>query len=409
MKKYPGVFEDKDGTYYIQPRVKDVFGNTKKTTIRGFKKAKEAFDAKLDLQDGRSNNKVNINNGIKECGKQYITYERVFMENLDFKLAKGKIGKSTYNTNLRRNKSHILPVIGHMNIFDITTETYKQLQLELKNSKNTDLSVGTINGLHSDTVSTLKYATLFYGLQYNVAMMVGPIYEDRDNINGFVTLEDMTKIGKAEALNTDEWERMVRILENRISNETNPNKKIQNIKDMLFYICEFILMMRVGEVQGLSYENIIYDKNVIFLNKAYSKDAKEITPLKNRTARFVYPTQSVLELFKLCEKEDSKYIGFDRKQLIFGYTGHFSRTTILRRLKLLQEEANIDKNLTNHKLRHGIISNMLYENVDSTIVAEVAGHNKEMTMNVYNQSVNKAKEDLLEKLDKLYVPKIDKN
>lgn len=409
-KRYPGVFLDKDGTYYIQPRIKDIFGNTKKTTIRGFKSAKEADDVKKNLQNSNNNSKntrieIDTKNGTKLYRNQYISFEKAFIENLDFKLAKGKIGKSTYNTDLRRSKTHIFPIIGKMNIFDITTETYKQLQMKLKAKK---LSVGTINQLHSDTVSALKYATLFYGLKYNVAMMVGPVYEDRDNINGFVTLDDMNKIGKSEALSSDEWERMIRILEKRISDAIDAETKLLRTKDMLFYICEFILMMRIGEVQALSYDSILYERNIIFLNKAYSKDAKEVTPLKNRIARFVYPTKSILELFKYCEEEDSKYRDFDKKKLIFGYTGHFSRTTVLRNLKSLQTEANIDKNLTNHKLRHGIISNMLYENVDSTIIAEMAGHNKEMTMNVYNQSLNKAKDDLVQKLDKLYVPKIDK-
>lgn len=75
MKKYPGVFQDKNGTFYIQPRIKDIFGNTKKTTIRGFTKAKEAFDAKNELQNS-SNNKKNVNieintkDGVKTCRNQ---------------------------------------------------------------------------------------------------------------------------------------------------------------------------------------------------------------------------------------------------------------------------------------------------------------------------------------------------
>ena len=109
-------------------------------------------------------------------------------------------------------------------------------------------------------------------------------------------------------------------------------------------------------------------------------------------------------MFKACEEEDAKYNDFNRKQLIFGYTGHFSRTTMLRLLKTISEENKINKNLTNHKLRHGIISNMLYANADPSVIAEMAGHNKEMTFNVYNQSINKAKIDLVQKLDTFYVP-----
>lgn len=406
MKKYPGVYKDSDGNIFIKPRIKDVFGKTKRTTIRGFKNEKEAYALKNELQQKNSNkgnNKVLINtkSGEKSCKVNHITYRQVFMENLEYKHTKGRNGDGTYNTCLRRNEKHILPEIGDIDIFDLTTLIYRELQLKLKNK---GLDTKTINGLHSDIESALKYATLFYGLKYNVAMMVGPIYEDRDNIDGFVSINDMNKIGKEESLNDHEWELIARSLEKRINKEKDTEKKVQCIKDLLFFICEFILMMRIGEVQALDYESIIYNRKIIFLNKAYSKDAKKITPLKNRKVRFLYPTDFVLDLFKACEEEDSKYIDFNRKQLIFGYTGHFSRTTMLRLLKTIALENDIRKNLTNHKLRHGIISNMLYANADPSAVAEMAGHNKEMTFNVYNQSVNKAKVDLVQKLNSFYVP-----
>ena len=117
-KRYPGVFPDKDGTFYIKPRIKDIYGNIKHTTIRGFKTQKEAFEEKQKKQ-----NKISIEEN------NYISYEQVFEENLEFKLKKGKIGKSTYLTCKRRNKLHILPILGKMNIYNITADVYKNIQL----------------------------------------------------------------------------------------------------------------------------------------------------------------------------------------------------------------------------------------------------------------------------------------
>lgn len=391
-KRYPGVYLDKDGTYYIQPRVKDIYGNVKRPTIRGFKTQKEAFEAKEEKMK-----KLEVSNDKR------ITYKDVFLENLKFKLNKGKIGESTYNTVLRRNELHILPKIGNINIFDITVQVYRDLQLELKKE---GLNIRTINGLHSDTVSTLKYGTLFYKLEYNVAMMVGPVYTDRDNINGFISIEDMKKINKEDSLDPNEWESITKYYEKLINEEKNEEKKIILIKEMLVIICEYVLMMRVGEVQGLSYDYIYFEKKFFFLNKAYSKDAKKITPLKNRETRFIYPPDTVLELFKICYEADKKYKEFKENDLVFGYTGHFSRTNILRRLKKLIIELDIDKNLTNHKLRHSNISYQLYEGQDPTAIATFAGHNKEMTMNEYNQVLGIANKELVDSLSKLYVPKI---
>ena len=391
-KRYPGVYPDKDGTYYIKPRIKDVFGKTKQTTIRGFKTQKEASETKQEMQ-----NKVTM------AESSYVSYEQVFKENLEFKLQKGKIGKSTYNSCLGRNTLHILPEIGNINIYNLTAENYKNLQIKLKDKC---LNIRTINGLHSDVVSTLKYATLFYKLEYNVAMMIGPLYKDRDNINSFTTLDDMKKIDKENSLSPEEWEKMIKIFETKIQNTNDIEDKNIYIKDMLFFVCEYILMMRIGEVQALSYDAILFDKKVIFLNKAYSKGVKDITPLKNRKTRFIYLPENVLNLFKYCLGEDRKFNNFKTTNYIFGWTNHFSRTNVLRRLKNVQKEAGIEENLTNHKLRHASISDMLYEKQDPTAIATMAGHNKEMTLNVYNQTLEKATQNLVTNLDKLYVPKI---
>lgn len=392
-KRYPGVFEDKDGTYFIQPRIKDIYGKIKKLTLRGFKTQKEAFEKKIELQNTKQIITTNR-----------IPYKKIFYESIDYSLKKGKISKGTYNTYVRRNEKNVIPIIGDINIFDITVDIYKKLQEKLIEK---GLAIGTINGLHSDVVSTLKYAILFYNLNYNVAEMVGPIYESRDDVNNFITLQDMESIGKSEAVNDFEWKKIMQLMEQKVVECDDESEKILLIKDILFFSCEFILMMRVGEVQALTYEDILYDLKKIFLNKSYSKDAKEIVPLKNRTTRFIYPTPKLFELFKICEEYDSTFADFKKTDYIFGHTNHFSRTNILRRLKNLQNEINPEKELTNHKLRHGGISNMLYQKIDPTVVAEVAGHNKEMTLNVYNQSVLVAKQELVNKLDTLYTPKFE--
>ena len=73
------------------------------------------------------------------------------------------------------------------------------------------------------------------------------------------------------------------------------------------------------------------------------------------------------------------------------------------------KELEIDKNLSNHKLRHSGISYQLYEGQDPTAIATFAGHNKEMTMNQYNQVLGVANKELVDSLSKLYVPKITKS
>ena len=77
-------------------------------------------------------------------------------------------------------------------------------------------------------------------------MMIGPLYEDRENINSFTTLDDMKKIDKANSLSPEEWEKMIKIFETKIQNTNDIEDKNIYIKDMLFFVCEYILMMRIG-------------------------------------------------------------------------------------------------------------------------------------------------------------------
>ncbi len=79
-------------------------------------------------------------------------------------------------------------------------------------------------------------------------MMIGPLYKDRDNINSFTTLDDMKKIDKENSLSPEEWEKMIKIFETKIQNTNDIEDKNIYIKDMLFFVCEYILMMRIGEV-----------------------------------------------------------------------------------------------------------------------------------------------------------------
>lgn len=268
------------------------------------------------------------------------------------------------------------------------------------------MEISTINSLHSDTTSTLKYGCLYYNLQLNIAELVGPVYLDRDDINSFATVEDMKKISREESLSPEDWIKISTILEEHIKNAKTEEDFWLSIKDLLFMTCEYILMMRIGEVQGLPYKNILFDQNMIFLNQAWSKDAKAITPLKTRKVRFVYPTENILKLFFKCYGHENKKEGFSENNLIFGHNGFFSRTNVLRRLHSLEKQIETEKNITNHKLRHEIISNLLYENVDPTVIAEMAGHDKKMTVDNYNQSLEKAKKNLIKHLEKIYVPNI---
>ena len=72
----------------------------------------------------------------------------------------------------------------------------------------------------------------------------------------------------------------------------------------------------------------------------------------------------------------------------------------------MKNELGITKILHNHKCRHSGISTSLYNGADPTSVARTAGHSLKMTLEVYNQGLEKANQELVELQNKMYMPNL---
>lgn len=405
----PVMKDPKTNTWYIRTYIKDENGKSKQITRRNKEwTGRAGHDLALQkerrLRNGTDDELVlKKENKEEELEQSILTYEDVFLENLTYKLKKHRISISTYKTILRRNQLHILPEIGNIDIHELTIQKYVKLQNKLRKNGN---SLRYINSMHCDVFSTLKYAMIFHKLDCNVAQMVGPLFEDRDDVKSFMSPEDMLKIDKEASISPEEWENIVEYLTVKIAKEKNVFNKIFCKKELLLYLLEYTLYMRIGEIQALTYDKVFLEESKIFLNAGYSKDAKKIVPLKTRKTRFVYFNDTIKLLFKEIQEEDKKYNGINEKSFIFGYTKHFSRTSIRNRLQIMKNELGITKILHNHKCRHSGISTSLYNGADPTSVARTAGHSLKMTLEVYNQGLEKANQELVELQNKMYMPNL---
>ena len=131
----------------IQIRYKDLFGNSKKTTRRGFNTKKEAEQAALDF---RLQQEMNFNMNFSE-------FVEIYMEDAShrLKLNTMKTKKITINKKL-------LPYFGNMKMNEITPAIIRKWQNEMikKGFKPTYLK-----SMNNQLSAIFNYAVQFHGLR----------------------------------------------------------------------------------------------------------------------------------------------------------------------------------------------------------------------------------------------------
>ena len=378
------VYKDKKGRYFIKTYVKDDFGNSKQITKRNKewvgRKGKELAQQEEVRIKSKAKNQKEISNNYP------IIFRDIFYDYLNYKFKRNKICESTYITIKRRIEIHILPVIGDKNIRNLTTDDYINLQQSLLEK---GLNIRYINSMHNDINATFKYAVFKCGLKYNIIETVGKLYPNRDDIESFFNIKDMNKINKEPSISETEWKQICDYFSNRIKIAQKLDERLNRKKDLLLLIFEYVLYMRIGEVQG------------------YSKDSKKLTTLKTRNTRFVYFENEIANFIKEIIKDEKKNGTYQDDKLIFGYSGYFNRSSIRNRTQKAKKVLGITKTLHNHKYRHSGISTSLYHKADPTAVAKQAGHSMKMTLEIYNQVLEEANQKLIEQQNNFYIPNIN--
>lgn len=193
----------------------------------------------------------------------------------------------------------------------------------------------------------------------------------------------------------------------------------------------FIVMlwtgMRVGEVTGLTWEDIDFENNTITVSHTlvyYDRGGKDrcgyaINTPKTNAGNRVIPMIEKVKLALLEEKAYQKELGIECVSKIDGYTNFvfvnrfgttYNQATLNKALRRIIRDCNyeiMDKgnansiilpNISNHSLRHTFTTRMLEAGVNIKVMQEVLGHSDaQTTMNIYAE----AKQDFTkEELDK---------
>lgn len=161
-----------------------------------------------------------------------------------------------------------------------------------------------------------------------------------------------------------------------------------------FFIFLYYTGMRKGEIQALTWENIDFENDKIFVTKNLTvktfDSPYKITNTKTKENRKIdidiYLKNVLLEYYN----EKSKKINFTKQDFVFGDEQPLSRSTIDRYKKYYFEKAKINE-ITIHEFRHSHVSLIINEavkrNMDMLAVfvmlSERMGHTIEVMQKTY--------------------------
>ncbi len=197
---------------------------------------------------------------------------------------------------------------------------------------------------------------------------------------------------------------------NRMSNFTDPNepkkemdfytldefKQFISVEDDIRYKCifetAFYCGLRHGELRGLTWADIDFDKKLINVNKQVTRAHKsehktpDFAPLKSQASYRILPICDVLyDDLKELYFEQSKPSNFDKSFFVFSKNGiaPFDAFVVAERKERNSKLANI-RNIRMHDFRHSCASLLINSGAKITLVAKYLGHaNTNMTLNTY--------------------------
>ncbi len=173
-------------------------------------------------------------------------------------------------------------------------------------------------------------------------------------------------------------------------NDAEIQDLLLKFKDSKYYLVVYLAVntgMRIGEILGLTWNDIDFNNCLISVNKQWkklkdnswglgsvkSKNSIRIIPISNSVTNELLKYKTIINI-------DNRVFNFKSKD-----------TVLLRVNKLLKENGF---NISLHELRHTYATKLIANGIDFKTAAKILGHSVEQTMKVYshvnNDMLNKA-------------------
>lgn len=362
------IAQRKDGRYEgritINGKRKGFYGSTK-TEVKN--KAKE-YLLEIIANNFVPTNKIKLN----DYAMHWLTHYK-----------KNKIQPSSYSRLCTTFYKQIMPTIGNMMVYDITTKDIQKLIDDLANPKKPQNALAlsglkkVVNFLHPCLERAVDEKIIAKNPCVNI------IYPQQD------CMKKQTKI--QSTMSDKELEQFKNVALSKYKNGR------QKSRDWIILLLILNTGVRVGEMLALKWTDVDLTNNTIHIHKTFQnykeyESATEVTyynRIKQSTKtlngiRYIplnYQCKEYINLLKQYDREEhivSDYIACTQKGT------HSTARNLQRSLDRLTRDANITTHISLHTLRHTFGSTLLRRHVDIAIISKLMGHaNITITYNKY--------------------------
>ncbi|NHN30170.1 tyrosine-type recombinase/integrase [Paenibacillus agricola] len=344
----------------------------KRVTRRGFRTRGEAKKARAELE-------TQLFKG-DYIDPSKVAYGKYFTEWLE---ARDNIADSTREMYQSYWKTHIDPFIGKIPLSKLSP---LDIQKFIKSLREKNLSDEMVKRIYSTVNASLNSAVSMDMISKNAASKIPK--------------QDKPKVEKHER---EIWNNeSIRILLEKSKGETR------------YWVAIFLAVMtgmRQGEILGLQWSDIDFDRSIINIRRSLKKDKSGYSPLKTASSR---RTISISPMTVKILKELKERVELEKDFLGDGYKDNnlvvcTSLGTPAKASKVLHAWNRLcekykpegEPDITFHDLRHQSASIMLNDGTDIRVVSKRLGHSTvTTTLDVYSHLLPTAQENAALIMDK---------
>lgn len=332
--------------YSYTLRYKDIYGNTKQYTSKGYDTKKEAELEEAKFRIKIQEKKVSFNN---------ITFDDVFKEYIEYKSKSVKV--QTLNK-IKDLYKHFEP-IKNIKVNDLELNTYNKFTLYIEQKGN------TVNW--NNKVLNLLRSMIYYSHKfYNTSDTILAFIENYKEVNPFKK--------EMQFFTYEEFQKFISVIE---------EFEYKTFFEVLYY-----LGLRQGEACSLTWSDINFNKSEVSINKTITTKLRgqlyTISSPKTKKSNRVLPIpKKLLESLKIMKNNAKKKKYFKETWFVFGDELPFRETTIQVRKNKYCKLAGV-KQIRIHDFRHSCASFLIQNGASIVLVSKYLGHSKiSITLDTY--------------------------
>lgn len=332
--------------YSYTLRYKDIYGNTKQYTSKGYDTKKEAELEEAKFRIKIQEKKVSFNN---------ITFDDVFKEYIEYKSKSVKI--QTLNK-IKDLYKHFEP-IKNIKVNDLELNTYNKFTLYIEQKGNT---VNWNNKVLNLLRSLINYSHKYYNTSDTILAFI----ENYKEVNPFKK--------EMQFFTYEEFQKFISVIE---------EFEYKTFFEVLYY-----LGLRQGEACSLTWSDIDFNKKEVSINKTITTKLRgqlyTISSPKTKKSNRILPIpKKLLESLKIMKNNAKKKKYFKESWFVFGDELPFRETTIQVRKNKYCKLAGV-KQIRIHDFRHSCASFLIQNGASIVLVSKYLGHSKiSITLDTY--------------------------